>query len=69
VLEVEPMVEPPAMLAHDNLIVTPHVAASTAEGLRRMAWDSAGNVVDFLAGKPDRDAIVNLEILQAAPAQ
>jgi hypothetical protein len=30
-----------------------------------MAWDSAGNVIDFLAGKPDRDAIVNVEILQA----
>jgi D-3-phosphoglycerate dehydrogenase len=65
VLKVEPMVEPPAMVKHENLIVTPHVAASTAEGLRRMAWDSAGNVIDFLAGKPDRDAIVNVEILQA----
>ena len=65
VLKVEPMIQPPAMVAHENMIVTPHVAASTAEGLRRMAWDSAGNVIDFLAGKPDRDAIVNLEILQA----
>jgi D-3-phosphoglycerate dehydrogenase len=66
VLRVEPMVEPPAMLALENLIVTPHVAASTAEGLRRMAWDSAGNVIDYLAGEADRDAIVNTEILQAA---
>jgi D-3-phosphoglycerate dehydrogenase len=65
VLRVEPMVEPPSMLALDNLIVTPHVAASTTEGLRRMAWDSAGNVIDFLAGQPDRDAIVNGEMLAA----
>ena len=57
------MAEPPAMLAHDNLIATPHVAASTAEGLRRMAWDAAGNVIDFLAGRSDRDAIVNGEVL------
>ena len=51
------------MLALDNVIVTPHVAASTAEGLRRMAWDAAGNVIDFLAGKVDRDAVVNGEVL------
>lgn len=63
VLQVEPMTELPAMLVHDNLIVTPHVAASTAEGLRRMAWDSAGNVIDFLSGKVDRDAVVNGEVL------
>ena len=64
VLKVEPMVEPPPMVALDNLLVTPHVAASTAEGLRRMALDSAGNVIDYLAGNFDRDAVVNIEILQ-----
>jgi D-3-phosphoglycerate dehydrogenase len=63
VLRVEPMKEPLAMLGLDNLIVTPHVAASTAEGLRRMAWDAAGNVLEFLAGNPDRDAVVNIEVL------
>ena len=66
VLRVEPMVEPPPMVELDNLIVTPHVAASTTEGLRRMAWDAAGNVIDFLAGKVDRDAVVNGEVLSGA---
>jgi len=66
VLTVEPMEKPISMLSLDNLIVTPHVAASTAEGLRRMAWDSAGNVLDFLAGRPDRDAVINPEILGTA---
>lgn len=65
VLRVEPMVQGLAMLELDNLVVTPHVAASTAEGLRRMAWDSAGNVLDFLAGRVDRDAMVNGEVLEA----
>lgn len=69
VLRVEPMAEPPPMVALENFIVTPHMAASTAEGLRRMAWDSAGNVIDYLAGKPDRDAIVNVEILQEGRAR
>jgi D-3-phosphoglycerate dehydrogenase len=64
VLGVEPMVQGLSMLELDNLVVTPHVAASTAEGLQRMAWDAAGNVLDFLAGKPDRDAVVNGEVLK-----
>ena len=65
VLRVEPMVQGLSMLELENLVVTPHVAASTAEGLRRMAWDSAGNVLDFLAGRVDRDAVVNGEVLKA----
>jgi hypothetical protein len=32
-----------------------------------MGWDSAGNVLDFLAGRPDRDAIVNVKELAASP--
>ncbi len=65
VLRVEPMVQGLSMLELDNLVVTPHVAASTAEGLQRMAWDAAGNVLDFLAGRVDRDAVVNGEVLKA----
>lgn len=61
VLRIEPMVEPPGLLAFDNVIATPHVAASTAEGLQRMAWDSAGNVLAYLAGEADRDSVVNRE--------
>jgi D-3-phosphoglycerate dehydrogenase len=63
VVAVEPMEKPLSMLTLENLIVTPHVAASTKEGLRRMAWDAAGNVMDFLAGKIDRDAVINTEVL------
>ncbi|WP_338665593.1 hydroxyacid dehydrogenase [Pararoseomonas sp. SCSIO 73927] len=63
VLRVEPMVEAPPFLSLDNVVVTPHVAASTAEGLRKMAWDAAGNAIDFLAGHPDPDAVVNRETL------
>ena len=65
VLRVEPMAQGLSMLELDNLVVTPHVAASTAEGLQRMAWDSAGNVLDFLAGRVDRDAVVNGEVLRS----
>lgn len=64
VLSVEPLTKPLSMLALENLVVTPHVAASTTEGLHRMAWDSAGNVLEFLAGgRFDRDAVINKEVL------
>jgi D-3-phosphoglycerate dehydrogenase len=66
VLRVEPMKEVGPLLAAENLVVTPHVAASTAEGLQRMAWDAAGNVIDFLAGHPDPDAVINRELLRPA---
>ncbi|WP_458096953.1 hydroxyacid dehydrogenase [Roseomonas sp. WA12] len=66
VLRTEPMVEPVPLLRLENLVVTPHVAASTAEGLQRMAWDAAGNVLDFLAGHPDTDAVVNREVLKTS---
>ena len=65
VLRVEPMRERVPLLELENVVVTPHVAASTAEGLQRMAWDAAGNVLDFLAGRPDLDAVVNREVLAA----
>jgi D-3-phosphoglycerate dehydrogenase / 2-oxoglutarate reductase len=58
------MMKPMSMLALDNVIVTPHVAAGTAECLRRMGWDLAGNILDILAGRVDRDAVVNVEVLR-----
>ena len=66
VLTVEPMIEPVPLVGLDNVIVTPHVAASTAQGLQRMAVHSAANVLDFLSGKVDRDAVINTEVLSAA---
>jgi D-3-phosphoglycerate dehydrogenase len=63
VVRTEPMTAPIPLLALENVLLTPHVAASTAEGLQRMAWDAAGNAIDFLAGRPDPDAVINPEVL------
>jgi D-3-phosphoglycerate dehydrogenase len=65
VLRVEPMLDKVPLVDLENILVTPHVAASTAQGLQRMSWDSAGNVLAFLAGDPDRDAVINPEVLPA----
>lgn len=64
VVQVEPMQSPIPLLGLPNVVMTPHVAASTAEGLQRMATASARNVLDFLAGQPDPDALINPEALR-----
>jgi D-3-phosphoglycerate dehydrogenase len=43
--------------------MTPHVAASTQEGLRRMAMDSAASVLAAFENRLDPDVVVNREVL------
>jgi D-3-phosphoglycerate dehydrogenase len=64
VLHTEPMTEPVPLLALPNLLLTPHVAASTAEGLQRMAVSAAQNALAFLAGTLDVDSMINPEVLR-----
>ena len=64
VFEEEPIEAPIPLLSAPNLIVTPHVAASTQEGLRRMALDSATAVLTFFEGRLDPDVVVNVEVLK-----
>lgn len=59
--------EPPPpdhpLLALDNVLFSPHSAAATQEGMRRMGLDCAQTVIDFFAGKLDPDLVVNPEVL------
>ena len=64
VLETEPAEPGNPLLALPNVIVSPHSAASTEEGLSRMAAQAARNLLDALDGKPDPAMMVNPEILQ-----
>ncbi len=63
VFEEEPVTTPLPLLGAPNLICTPHVAASTQEGLRRMALDSAAAVLACFDGRLDPDVVVNREVL------
>jgi len=64
VFEEEPIEEPISLFSAPNLIMTPHVAASTQEGLRRMAMESAAAVLDCFNGTLDPDVVVNKEVLR-----
>jgi D-3-phosphoglycerate dehydrogenase len=58
--------EPPKpndpLLACDRLILTPHSAATTAEGVVRMAIAVAQNILDCFDGRLDRSNVFNPEI-------
>jgi D-3-phosphoglycerate dehydrogenase len=63
VLEVEPSDAANPLFALPNVVVSPHNAASTEEGLARMARIAAQNILDALDARPDPAMMVNPELL------
>jgi D-3-phosphoglycerate dehydrogenase / 2-oxoglutarate reductase len=63
VFEEEPPATGSPLLAHDNLILSPHIAGLTAECSERMAIGAIGNAVDYLNGRIDPALVVNLSAL------
>lgn len=63
VLEAEPSDAANPLFGLPNLIVSPHNAASTEEGLARMARAAAQNILDALDGRADPAMAVNPEVL------
>jgi D-3-phosphoglycerate dehydrogenase len=61
----EPVEAPIPLLAAPNLILTPHTAAGTAEGMHRMALSCADSVLACFAGALDPDVVVNREVLKS----
>jgi len=66
VLEVEPATPGNPLLGLPNVVISPHSAASTEEGMNRMARISAQNILDVLDGRADPSMMVNPEILQTS---
>lgn len=67
VLEVEPSDAANPLFGLPNVVVSPHNAASTEEGLARMARQAARNILDVLDGRGDPAMAVNPAVLQPLP--
>jgi D-3-phosphoglycerate dehydrogenase len=63
VLEDEPPPTDHPLLGLDNVLLSPHSAAGTVEAARRMAVESADNILAALDGRLDPAAVVNREVL------
>jgi D-3-phosphoglycerate dehydrogenase len=60
VMEREPLDPASPLLALDNVIVTPHIAGYTEEGVRRLRERAAEIALQVaLGGLPERDVVVN----------
>jgi D-3-phosphoglycerate dehydrogenase / 2-oxoglutarate reductase len=66
VFEQEPLIDSP-LPAAPNVILTPHVAASTREAQAQVSTDIAIQVVDFFAGRPVTSPINPAVLRKVAP--
>ncbi|PZW46594.1 D-3-phosphoglycerate dehydrogenase [Humitalea rosea] len=63
VFEEEPITRPIALLGLPNVVISPHSAASTAQGMQRMAMSCADSILACFDGRLDPDVCVNPEVL------
>ncbi len=66
VFETEPVPSDHPLVGFDQVILSPHIGGLTLGAAERMAVSSAENILDFFAGKMDRDLIVNSEQIDVA---
>ena len=57
VFEQEPIALDNPLLAMDNVVITPHLGASSIEAMRRMAIQVAQGVVDVLEGREPKNRV------------
>lgn len=60
----EPMARANPLLGAPNVVMTPHSAAATVQGMRRMGLSAVGSVIAHFTGTIDPDNVVNPEALR-----
>jgi D-3-phosphoglycerate dehydrogenase len=57
VFEKEPIVSDSPLLTMDNVVIAPHLGASSIEAMRRMAIQVAQGVIDVLEGREPKNSV------------
>jgi D-3-phosphoglycerate dehydrogenase len=60
----EPVSKPNPFFDAPNVIMTPHSAAGTVQGMRRMGMSAVSSVIGFFKGDLDPDMVINKEVLR-----
>ena len=60
----EPLSPQNPLLGAPNLVMSPHSAAATEQGLRRMGLSCAESIIQHFQGQLDADVVINQEVLR-----
>ena len=60
----EPLSPKNPLLGAPNLVMSPHSAAATEQGLRRMGLSCVESIIQHFQGKLDPDVVINQEVLR-----
>ena len=63
VFDMEPTPVDNALLRLDKVVMSPHMAGVTTESVAGMAVVTAENILSVLDGKPNRDNVINQDVL------
>ena len=61
----EPMSRDNPLLAAPNLVMTPHSAAGTVQGMRRMGLSAVSSIIGHFKGELDLDMVINKDVIRS----